>query len=229
MARPHMQLATGQWYLWRLGDDEFVSLGHHALPLVQNYQLLLRLSQRTLPSGATLSLGHTLAVLERRFGPSSPLFDNYRGSFSFPLLLTFEREQRKSMLVRCHDHRGMLHFPQYLIIPSDPSVEERSHCHAPETQELSQVELDEVITSLHGYLIEQAALLETELVAPFYRAVQSDLLVYGYDSGAFFERSYPCWADYEQARQELEVRLGPRRARSSSDRVERMIDRVTQR
>lgn len=229
MARPNLQLADGQWQLWRLGDDEFVALGHHSLPLLQNYELLVRLSRRPLPGGTTLTLGHTLAVLERRFGPSSPLFDNYRGSFSFPLLLTFEREQRVSILLRCHDYRGMLHLPLYRVTTGDPSIEERSRCHTPEAADLAQTELDEFVTCFHGYVLEQAALLEVDLAAPFYRAVQSNVLLYGYDDGAFFERSYERWSDYEQARQELELRLGPRRARSNSDRVERIIDRVTER
>lgn len=228
MARPHMQLSGGQWHLWRLGDDEFVSLGHHALPLAQNYELLLRLSSQTTPDGVPLSLGHLLAGLERRFGPSSPLFDNFRGSFSFPLLVTIEREQRTSLLLRCHDYRGMLHFPLYLVAAGDPSVEERSRCHVPESQGLLQIDLDDLITHFHAYLVEQAIELETGLVAPFFRAIQNDLLLYGYDNGAFFERKCTSWHDYEQARQELEYRLGQRRARSSSDRVERIIDRVTE-
>lgn len=228
MARPHMHLAGGQWCLWRLADDEFVSLGHHALPLLQNYELLLRLGPRLFRDGTTLTLGHALTVLERRFGPSSPLFDNYRGSFSFPLLLTIERQQRLSYLLRCHDHRGMLHFPFYRVTPGDPSVEERSRCHAPVPEEFSQEEMDEFITEFYRFLFEQGYLLETGLVAPFYRAIESDIILYGYDGNKFFQQMHDSWNEYVRARQELEQKCGVRRPRSTSDRVERIIDRVTE-
>ncbi|GEM_PF-2991932 len=226
MARPHLQLAQGRWWLWRLADDEFVSLGHHALPLRQNFDLLLRLQQRPLRASAPLTLAHSLAVLELRFGPSSPLFDAQTGSFSFPLLLTIQREQRISFLLRCHDHRGMLYFPLYRVTSGDPSVHERSRCHAP--PDFSVAELDEFVMVFHSYLLDEARLRESGLVPTFYRSIRSDLLLYGYDGTAFFERRYGCWNDYQQARQELEAALGPRRQRSDSNRVERFIDEVVQ-
>lgn len=227
MGRPHLQLAEGRWCLWRLADDEFVALGHHALPLQQNYELLLRLHQRTLRNGSRLTLGHSLAALELRFGPSSPLFDAHHGSFSFPLLITTERQRRISLLLRCHDHRGMVYFPLYYVTTGDPSPSERARCHVPNDGDLSLADADEFVMLFHSYLLEQAAQREAGLVASFYRAIPSDLTVYGHDNGTFFERRYACWGDYQNAHQELEARLGHRRIRSSSDRVEHLIDEVT--
>jgi len=228
MARPHLQLVEGRTTLWRLADDEFVTLGQHALPLPQNFELLLRLSQRVLPSGEPLTLGHALAVLELKFGPSSPLFDTHHGSFSFPLLLTIQREHRVSILLRCHDHRGVLYFPLYRITAGDPSLHERAHCHVPRANDLSLADVDEFVMALHSYLLEQAKLREAGLGASFYRAIPSDMILYGYDGVAFFEHRYGCWHDYQRMRQEFEFKLGPRRPRSDSDRVERFIDEVTE-
>ena len=228
MARPHLHLVKGRTSLWRLADDEFVTLGHHALPLSQNFELLLRLSLRSLPGGAPLTIGHALAVLELRFGPSSPLFDPHHGSFSFPLLVTSQREQRVSLLLRCHDHRGVLYFPLYRITAGDPSPYERSHCHVPRAVDLSLADVDEIVMLLHSYLLEQAKLRETRLAASFYRAIPSDMILYGYDGVTFFEHRYGRWNDYQRTRQELELKLGPRRPRSNSDRVERLIDEVTE-
>jgi hypothetical protein len=228
MARPHLHLVKGRTSLWRLADDEFVTLGHHALPLRQNFELLLRLSQRSLPGGVPLTLGHTLAVLELRFGPSSPLFDTHHGSFSFPLLVTSQRKQRVSLLLRCHDHRGVLYFPLYRVTAGDPSLHERAHCHVPRADDLSVADIDEFVMTFHSYLLEQATSRETGLAASFYRAIPSDLILYGYDGVTFFEHRYGRWHDYQRTRQELEFSLGPRRPRSNSDRIERLIDEVTE-
>ena len=44
MARPHLQLVEVRTTLWRLADDEFVTLGHHALPLRQNFELVIQVA-----------------------------------------------------------------------------------------------------------------------------------------------------------------------------------------
>lgn len=227
MARPQLQLAEGQWCIWRLSDDEFLTLAHHSLPLRQNFDLLLRLSQRLLPKGEPLTLAHALAVLELRFGPSSPLFDAHRGSLSFPLLITLQRERRVSLLLRCHDHRGMLYFPLYRVATGDPSPRERSYCHEPETQELAFAEIDDFTMKFHSYLLEQAALRPIHLTPAFYRSIPSDLIVYGYDGTQFFERRHRHWNEFLKAQQLLEASLGSCHARSSSDRVEQFIDEIT--
>lgn len=219
MARPRIQLKDGQWNLWRLADDEFVTLGHHALPMLQNFDLLTQLG--------SLRLGQALTVLERSYGPSSPLYDHYRGSFSFPLLLTFEREQRISYLLRCHDYRGVLHFPLYRVEKGEPSIEERSRCHTPLATNCLPPETDEFITDFYNDLMAQAVRLDSDLVTPFFRAIQSDIILYGHDGSQFFEKTYENWTKFEQARADCEARLGPRRPRSGSDRVESLIDRVT--
>jgi hypothetical protein len=227
MARPHLHLGEGRWRVWRLGDDEFVCLGHHALPLSQNFELLLRLQQRPLGSGAPMTLAHVLTVLELRFGPSSPVFDAHHGSFSFPLLLTTERKRRISLLSRVHDHRGVLYFPMYRITTGDPSEAERANYHELSDAELTRSDVDQLVMLLHSYLLEQAALRETGLTACFLRSIPSDFTLYGYDGAAFFERRYSRWEEFALSREGLEKRLGIRRARSTSNRVERLIDEIT--
>jgi hypothetical protein len=219
-----LQLANGRWCLWRLADDEFVTLAHHSLPMRQNFDLLLRLNQRMLPDREPLTLAHILAVLESKFGPSSPLFDAHRGSLSFPLLVTLQRERRISLLLRCHDHRGMLHFPLYRVTTGDPGREQYQD---PDPRDLSPANIDEFTMFFHSYLLELAGLREVRLVAPFYRSIPSELLLYGYDGKQFFERRYRYWSEFQQARQALQSNLGSRHARSTPARVEQFIDELT--
>lgn len=226
MTRPHVELSGGRWHLWRLADEEFAALGQHALPIEQNFALLAELHRERTFTRVHLSLGVALTVLELKFGPSSSLFDNYRSSFSFPLLLTIQRQRRISYLLRCHDHRGVLYFPMYRIVPGDPSLEERSMCHPPAAGEFSRHEMDEFVRCIHGYLGGHGSLLDAESVTPFYRAVWSDLILYGHHGSCFFERTCTHSKEFERLRQELDAEFGPRRRRSLSNRVETMIDRV---
>lgn|SRR5512145_599516 len=226
MTRPHVELSGGRWHLWRLADEEFANLGQHALPIEQNFALLAELHQQRAFTRVHLSLGIALTVMELKFGPSSTLFDNYRGSFSFPLLLTIQRQRRISYLVRCHDHRGVLYFPMYRIVPGDPSLEERSRPHAPIAGEFSRHEMDEFVRCLHGYLHGYGSSLGADAVTPFYRAVWSDLILYGHHGASFFERTCTRLSEFERLCGELDAEFGPRRRRSLSNRVETMIDRV---
>jgi hypothetical protein len=155
------------------------------------------------------------------------VFDAHHGSFSFPLLLTTERERRISLLLRCHDHRGTLYLPLYRITSGDPSEHERARLHEPEDADLSRSDTDEFMMLFHSYVLELAAWRETGLVARFFRAIPSDLTLYGHDGAAFFECRYGRWGDFEAARQALEAQLGTRRPRTTSNRVERFIDEVT--
>lgn len=226
MARPLLRLNGGQYNLWRLSDQEFQSLGQHALPIIQNFELLQHLGLRCSPRGEPLSLGGALVVLERWFGVSSGWYDGYRGSFAFPLLLTFERKRRVSYLLRCHDHRRTLYFPLYRIVSGDPSPAERATCHAPDPDEFSQSQMDDFTAILYDRLLEAVDELSHALVSPFCRAINSDPCLYGYEAGRFFEHSYDSFDRYRAERQRLEQRLGVHRPRTTSNRVERMIDRL---
>lgn len=228
MARPLLRLDGGRYNLWRLSDQEFQSLGQHALPIIQNFELLQQLGMRCSAKGEQLTLGHALVMLESWFGSSSSWYDGHRGSFAFPLLLTFERERRVSYLLRCHDHRRTLYFPLYRVVSGDPSPTERAQCHAPSPQEFSQLEMDDFIASLYGELLNAADHLSEGLVSPFYRAVNSDTFLYGYANGRFFEHSCNGFEQFSAERQRLEQRLGVRRPRTASNRVERMIDRLVE-
>jgi hypothetical protein len=228
MARPHLRLNGGQYNLWRLSDQEFQSLGQHALPIVQNFELLQHLGLRCSAKGEPLSLGRALVVLERWFGLSSSWYDSYRSSFAFPLLLTFERKRRISYLLRCHDHRRTLYFPLYRVVSGDPSPAERARCHAPSQDDFSQLQMDDFIAILYGELLEAADPLREALVSPFFRVIHSDTCLYGYEAGRFFEYTYDSYERFCADRQRLEQRLGAYRPRTTSNRVERMIDRLVE-
>jgi hypothetical protein len=228
MARPHIRLGEGRWNLWRLSDDEFRSLGEHALPIVQNFELLAKWDELEASSEDPPFLPLAFVALERTFGPSSLRFDAYRSSFSFPLLLTFARQRRCSYLLRCHDHRGIVYYPLYRVVSYDPTPEERSFYHVPANEEFARAEMDEFVTCLRNHLLDFGRTLTTALVAPFYRAIRSDALLHGFDGTQFFEQTFPSALEFDRAREELDARLDLVRHHGSSNRVERFIDWVTE-
>ncbi|MGC4000721.1 MAG: hypothetical protein QM767_26020 [Anaeromyxobacter sp.] len=70
-------------------------------------------------------------------------------------------------------------------------------------------EIDAFITAFFEYLLLVAETLGDDVVSPFYRAVESDMLLYGRDGeGRFFEDAYDTVEAFGVARADLESRFG---------------------
>jgi hypothetical protein len=161
-----------------------------------------------------MGLGQARIVLERRFGVSSLAYDGYRGSWCFPLLLTFDHAPLLRYMVRVHDRRGTIYFPLFRVMERELSPSARTRHHSPFANEFSRSEITAFTTVFFEYLRAGAETLSDSFVAPFCRAVDSDLLLYGCENGLFFEQYYEDRAAFASAREELELRLGCHRAQA---------------
>jgi hypothetical protein len=212
MPRAHLRLKEGQWNLWRLTDEEFATHVHKSLRITQNYTVILRTGHRQLANGRRMSLGEAHIVLQRRFGETSLAYDGFRGSFCFPLLLTFEHAPRLTYLVRVHDHRGTIFFPLFRVIDREPTSAERARHHTSFAHEFSTSEIAAFTTCFFQYLLAGTETLSDSFVTPFYRAIESNRILYGCENGEFFEQSYADLPSFTEAREELEKRIGGHRA-----------------
>lgn len=73
------------------------------------------MSEHDNPDRLTLSLA--FITLEHLFGKTSNWFDDWKGSFSFPLLLVVRKSQGNfTYLLRVFDHRGRVSFSFYRVL-----------------------------------------------------------------------------------------------------------------
>jgi hypothetical protein len=186
-ARRHLRLFHGRWHLWRVSDQDYATLRRHALPIAEDHRLIVALNLQV-PDEERLQLGKTVVALEDVFGPSSPGFDPWKGSFLFPLLLTLGDGRDKGYLIHCHDHKGIVYCPLYRLVDAEPESSELRSYHEPIEQEFSREEMGLMVTHFYCFLLAYGQSLDERPVEPFCRAVDAENLLYGCDGRQFFER-----------------------------------------
>ncbi|NOY94200.1 MAG: hypothetical protein GXP55_23720 [Deltaproteobacteria bacterium] len=185
----------------RLLDHEVGQLLPHLRPVAPSHTL-----DAWLFPGC--SLVDTLVGGERVFGRSSSSFDCWKGSFSFPLLLTATRKTRTiRYLLRLRDHRGTVGVSfrrfQWEVVKTS-----EARCYMePVDDELSRAEIDR----LGRALIEFIALSGEAFMRqkkPFFHTVDSEFIVYGCSAEGPFEQRFESTEEFEERVQALSREVG---------------------
>ncbi len=219
MARRELELGNRKWRLFRLADDEFARLGRNAVHIGPDRALATEVS--CLGPRRQVSLGRAFVALERMFGPRSMMFDPWKGSFAFPLLLRLPPGRGRDYLVMVHDRSGGIEYPLARILSSVPIGREASRYHPPVDAEFPRAEIWEFTVCLHDCIVAYGQGLDRHPPKPFVHMVRDEPLLYGYDGNGFFERSFDALEDWEHARCQLEDTL-----QAGGHTVDTLIQRI---
>lgn len=173
--------------LWRLYDDEFVPLRHRSQALWEDAFEFALMQQ-----SSELGLAELFVGLSDLMGESGRYFDNYKGSFSFPLLLILEQGERRGLYVlNLHDWRGTLELEPSRILLG----EARRQVARPGIVVVDPLFGNHPMSWLQGYLLGRVeGHFENtcqDYCTPFYQVVESNWIVYGYRAGrGFFSRRF---------------------------------------
>jgi hypothetical protein len=195
--RPSLDLKNGEYYLWRLSEDEYRKLHENSIRIRINELHIFNFWLSEREDINRLSLPKALLSLEAEFGRSSDFVDSWKCSFTFPLLLRVTRTDGQFLyLLRIGDFRGTIDFWIYRIIESGTDT-----CNDisqdPIESEFSQEEIDQFISFLIGFLKSRTHSLSPK--QPFLMMINSEHLIYGYDGQDFFEEEFESEADYFKA------------------------------
>lgn len=190
-----------QYKLIRLTDDQFHQLRKNSLTIAEDYFHLMRLSRDKRIIYQNLSKMYS--ALTWCFGESGDYYDPWKCSFSFPFLLSFSKEGVDfDYLMEIIDIRASIDFKVAKIIYADDKTYRRELVHEPFT-ELPREEINYCINFITGYLTGLFKVLHKQYAKPFLKHVRSELVIYGYKDGDFFEHQYDSEEEVEQAVQEL--------------------------
>jgi len=154
------------------------------------------------------SLADNLVGGERAFGRSSSTFDPWKGSFSFPLLLTASRQSRTiRYLLRLRDHRGTVG-ASWWRFQWEPVETSQAHCYLePVDGELSRAEIDRVGRTLIEFIaLSGEAFMHRQ--KPFFRTVDSEFVVYGCCAEGPFEQRFDSRQEFQERVHALSCELG---------------------
>ncbi len=87
-----LQSNNTKYQLWRLDDSEYSKLRQNSLPIKDDYMFYIQLSLSERESKDKLNLAKSFIALTWLFGDSSDLYDDWKGSFSFPVLLVVQKK-----------------------------------------------------------------------------------------------------------------------------------------
>jgi hypothetical protein len=164
-----------------------------------------------------LDLPKTLLAAEHLFGRSSQTFDDYKGSFRFPLFLSASRDGLDlQYVVLLADCRGSIEVVFARYSEQCRQIWPGGGFAAPVDNELSRAELDYLSDHVRGYLVGLGHTL-VEKSAPFYRVIPSQRVVYGLRAGELFERSIDSAEDFEDVRAAIARDLGEHEDRRDTD------------
>jgi hypothetical protein len=174
-----------------------------------------------------LDLPKIFIAAEALFGRSSKKYDDYKGSFGFPLLLSAVRDGVSlRYVVMLEDRRGATDVNFHRIdVDCDPDPRERSRFAPPVDSELGSTDLDYLTGYLLGYLLGYGEGV-APLVPAFYRTVPSELLVYGRRGGELFEREFDDREAFDRAVETIERELGPAMRQAERGAVAVLLDRI---
>ena len=183
----------------RLLDHELSLLRDRSVPVPKGlgFGLLSRMSQppNTLPQSKVGA--------EQFFGPSSLCFDPYKGTFAFPLLLTFDGPAAAVRYAGwLRDFHGWVEVELF-------RVRDTADATPAADAGLGGWQLEYLTNYLVGFVTGAGqALGKAGVLDPFFVALESELLTYGYEDGQWFERNFDTLREYQAEVDGLEQRLG---------------------
>jgi hypothetical protein len=198
-----VQTTQTNYKLIRLNDEQYSLLRRNSVPITEDYlhAMSLEMDRHCIFS----SLAKMYVALKMCFGESGDCYDDWKGAFSFPFLIYFEKDERSiAYIMNICNIRASIDFRVAKLIHKDDSSFDRTVLHNP-LEEFPRSEINYVINFLVGYLtgfLESAKAIG-EYNEPFFKSVSSDLILFGYKDGNFFEQQYEDFDEFDEAEQNM--------------------------
>jgi hypothetical protein len=189
--------------LWRLTDEEDYALRQSSIPIASDASFNLYYLSR---QEDALNLAQFYVVLKHLFGESSSFFDDWKSSFYFPIFLQVKRKNGEfPYFMHIFNHRSTVEFNLFRYFESLAENDDRYVYHQPFESELSRPEINDFICYFYGYLQGRFEAIQNSYSQEFLKRVDSNLILFGYKEGQFFEEHYDDSEAYKQAAQAKQI------------------------
>lgn len=187
--------------LIRLNDKQFYLLYKNSISIFEDYAHLIYLS--TVDDIIYSSFSKMYVTLKELFGESGKYYDDWKGSFSFPFLIYFQKgEEEFGYLMNLHNIRSSIEFKIAKLIHADDNKFKRDILHNP-FEEFPREEINYFIDYFVGFLTGYFESLRNRYNQFFFKIVESNLILFGYKDGVYFDNQYENEEEFREAIQEL--------------------------
>jgi len=185
----------------RLNDEQFRLLCKNSISIFEDYGHIIFLSRDE--DIVFSSFSKMYAALKMMFGESGKYYDDWKGSFSFPFLIHFHKgEEEYGYLMNLMNLRSSMEFNMAKLICADDDRFERGVLHDP-FEEFSRKEITYFINYFVGFLTGYFEVVSDRYDEPFLKIVESNLILFGYKDGSFFDYEYEDEKEFKEAIQDL--------------------------
>jgi hypothetical protein len=214
--------------LTRLDDHRYAQLEDNSLAIREDHGFLMDLMLNARRRGELLSLGEIYAAFKDSFGESGRCFDDYKGAFSFPFEVTVHKGEALYLyLLNVVNWRGTVEFRFRKVISPDDRGLNRMVVHPPFAAEFSVDEINTVVAYLYGFAqgVIEAFLRLHYPFDEFVKKVDSNLILFGFRQGAFFEEKYGDSDELMSAWKEATAKLSTGVFDATAGLRSRLVDR----
>jgi hypothetical protein len=208
----HFETGGVSYRLVRIDDRLYYRAHEQGVSIQDDHGLYLQLWWENEQSGGGLGLAETYVALTMLLGESSASYDDWKCSFSFPCLLEVRRESGVyGYALHIVDIKGGVNYRLYKLLDKDDQRFDRRVLQPPFAAEFSRAEINHFIAFMTGYLEGYFRVVKKQWTRWFFRTVQCEGIVYGYQRGRFFNRQYQSEAAFRKAiaRAEAQQKLAP--------------------
>ena len=143
-------------------------------------------------------------ALKRLFGESGNYYDDWKGSFSFPFLIYLQKEEEFGYLMNIYNIKSSIEFKIAKLIHADDKRLERDILHNP-FEEFPREEINYLIDYFVGFLTGYFKSVRDRYDEFFFKTVKSNLILFGYRDGCFFDNQYENEEEFRKAIQDLTI------------------------
>ncbi len=202
-----------EYTLIRLSDGQYYDLQRRSLAIAEDHGFYLSLYFANQQRGELLDFARAYASLKSLFGESGKYYDDFKGSFSFPFLLHVRKPAGGSFyLLNVLNLRSTLEFSLHKLLRPEAQGFDTQRLYQPFAEEFSRAEINQFIAFFYGYLRGYAKTLKRHWTEPFVQMTSSELLLFGYLNGEFFEFACESGDQFNQRRTSLLAQLAEEQA-----------------
>ncbi len=176
-----------RYKLIRLNNKQYYLLQKKSLAIMDDYS-----HQMTLSCAVNCiygSFSKTLVALINIFGESGPFFDEWKGSFSFPFLILKEGDEEFGYVMNVRNCKSTIDYSFQKLIRDGDDRFERTKVYDP-FDDFYREEERRFIDFFISCITVSFESIKDNYNKFFFQAVRTNLILFGYKDGVFFDEQY---------------------------------------
>ena len=195
----------------RIDDELFLTLARNGLAISVDYFFWYHLLEDSKSDGEVYldNLSRFYAAFRQTYGESGKCYDHWKGTFNFAFeIQVVKGDSVIPYIMNILDLRGSVEFHCLKVLDPKQTEYDKSVIHQPLDDEFSRKQINDVSGYLYGFALGYwQTTIPIEGEPEFIKWVDSNLILYGYQDGQYFQKGFDDPDEYEVEKDRLKSLL----------------------